>query len=130
MTITDAHPANPANGYQTVTAFGVLADVSNGYPTFLAEMTLLTTLRTAATSAMTAKRLAREDSSMALIGAGSQAEFQALAFRTALGIDALSVLDIDPAAVQKFRRNMDPLFPVTEFWKVLTGRGSRPDLAR
>ena len=75
----NGHPSNPARGFQTVTAFGVLADVHNGYPTLLAEMTLLTALRTAATSAMVAKELARPDSTtMAMIGAGSQAEFQAL----------------------------------------------------
>ena len=68
----NGHPSNPARGFQTVTAFGVLADVDNGYPTFLAEMTLLTALRTAATSGMTARKLARPDSKrMALIGAGS-----------------------------------------------------------
>ena len=49
------------HGYQTVTAFGALADVGNGYPTFLAEMTLLTALRTAATSALVSKTLARPD---------------------------------------------------------------------
>lgn len=106
----NGHPFNPARGFQTVTAFGMLADVDNGYPTFLAEMTLLTALRTAATSAMVARRLARPDSTvMAMIGAGSQAEFQALAFRAVLGIDQLRVYDVDPDAVTKLRRNLEPL---------------------
>src|SRR3712207_9311847 len=48
----NGHPSNPARGYQTVSAFGALADVHNGYPVFLAEMTLLTALRTAAMSSM------------------------------------------------------------------------------
>ncbi|MCH8561813.1 ornithine cyclodeaminase [Nesterenkonia sp. YGD6] len=111
----NGHPLNPSRGFQTVTAFGMLADVDNGYPTFLAEMTLLTALRTAATSAMTAKALARPDSTrMALIGAGSQAEFQALAIRSALGIEDLQVFDVDPAAMKKLRRNLEPLgFNVT-----------------
>ncbi|KUG58898.1 ornithine cyclodeaminase [Nesterenkonia jeotgali] len=111
----NGHPLNPSRGFQTVTAFGMLADVDNGYPTFLAEMTLLTALRTAATSAMTAKALARVDSQrMALIGAGSQAEFQALAIRSALGIEDLQVFDVDPAAMEKLRRNLEPLgFRVT-----------------
>src|SRR5690625_6794921 len=34
----NGHPLNPARGLQTVTAFGVLADVDNGYPVFVAEM--------------------------------------------------------------------------------------------
>lgn len=105
----NGHPFNPVRGYQTVTAFGVLADVHNGYPVFLAEMTLLTALRTAATSAMVARRLARPDSRvMAMIGAGSQAEFQALAFRGVLGVDRLRVYDVDPAATSKLERNLRP----------------------
>lgn len=94
----NGHPSNPARGFQTVTAFGVLADVDNGYPTFLAEMTLLTALRTAATSAMVARHLARKDASkLAMIGAGSQAEFQALGFRITLAEstdDAVADADI------------------------------------
>ena len=106
----NGHPSNPARGFQTVTAFGVLADVHNGYPVFISEMTLLTALRTAATSAMAARLLARRDSRvMAMIGAGSQAEFQALAFRGVLGIDRLRVHDVDPAAVDKLERNLAPL---------------------
>ncbi|MBC3178913.1 ornithine cyclodeaminase [Corynebacterium lujinxingii] len=106
----NGHPSNPARGYQTVTAFGFLADVDNGYPTFEAEMTLLTALRTAATSAMAAKYLARKDSEvMAMIGSGSQSEFQALGFRAALGIEKVRIFDIDPDAMEKFRRNIEPL---------------------
>ena len=106
----NGHPSNPARGFQTVTAFGVLADVDNGYPTFEAEMTLLTALRTAATSAMVAKYLARKDSKrMAMVGAGSQSEFQALGFRGVLGIEDITIYDIDPDAVEKFKRNLEPL---------------------
>lgn len=106
----NGHPFNPARGYQTVTAFGVLADVHNGYPVFLSEMTLLTALRTAATSAAVARVLARPDSrTMALIGAGSQSEFQAIAFREVLGIDTLRLWDTDPAAIEKCARNLEPL---------------------
>ncbi|MHC3000625.1 ornithine cyclodeaminase [Microbacterium sp. HJ5] len=105
----NGHPFNPSRGFQTVTAFGVLADVHNGYPVFLAEMTLLTALRTAATSAMVARTLARPEArTMAMIGAGSQAEFQALAFRGVLGIDHLRVYDVDPAATEKLMRNLVP----------------------
>lgn len=102
----NGHPKNPERGYQTVTAFGVLADVGNGYPLFLAEMTVLTALRTAATSAMAARHLARPGSTtMAMIGCGAQAEFQALAFRTVLGITRLRIWDTDPAAMDKLERN-------------------------
>lgn len=111
----NGHPSNPARGFQTVTAFGMLADVHNGYPTFLSEMTVLTALRTAATSAMVAKALARPDSTtMALIGTGSQAEFQSCAIRSATGVERLRVWDTDPDAMVKFVRNLTPLgFDIT-----------------
>ncbi|KMO16354.1 ornithine cyclodeaminase [Methylobacterium indicum] len=103
----NGHPKNAADGRQTVTAFGVLADVGSGYPVLVTEMTLLTALRTAATSALAARHLARPGSqTMALIGNGAQAEFQALAFRALLGIEALRLHDIDPAATEKCRRNL------------------------
>ena len=54
----NGHPANINRGFQTVTAFGLLARVDNGYPILMSEMTILTALRTAATSAIAAKYLA------------------------------------------------------------------------
>jgi ornithine cyclodeaminase len=103
----NGHPKNTKLGLQTVAAFGVLADVDTGYPVLLSEMTLLTALRTAATSALAARYLARPNSrTMALIGLGAQSEFQALGFRAMLGIERLQVWDIDPAATAKFRANM------------------------
>lgn len=103
----NGHPENPLHGLQTVTAFGVLANMHTGYPEFLAEMTISTALRTAATSAMAAKYLARKDArTMAMIGLGAQSEFQATAFKTVLGIRHLQIFDIDPEAAEKFSRNL------------------------
>ena len=103
----NGHPNNTRDGLLTVTAFGVLADVRNGYPLLLSEMTIATALRTAATSALAAKYLARKDSrTMALIGLGAQAEFQALAFKAVLGVKNLRVYDVDPAATRKFVANL------------------------
>lgn len=102
----NGHPSNPRTGKLTVTAFGVLADVATGYPLLISEMTLLTALRTAATSAFAASVLARPESRvMALIGAGAQSEFQALAFQALLGIEEIRVYDPDPRAVDKFMAN-------------------------
>ncbi len=111
----NGHPINSTRGLQTVTAFGALADVDTGYPIMLSEMTLLTALRTAATSAMAAKALAPAGATtMALIGSGAQAEFQALAFRANLGINTVRVFDVDPDAMAKFERNATGLgFDVT-----------------
>jgi ornithine cyclodeaminase len=103
----NGHPKNTKSGLQTVTAFGVLSDVDSGYPLLLSEMTILTALRTAATSAIAAKYLARTDAStMALIGNGAQSEFQAIAFKALLGIGKLRLYDIDPQATARCHRNL------------------------
>ena len=103
----NGHPKNMKNGLQTVTAFGMLADVHNGYPVLLSEMTILTALRTAATSALAAKFLAPKNAScMALIGNGAQSEFQALAFKAILGVSKIRLYDIDPVASKKCALNL------------------------
>src|SRR5262249_52456985 len=103
----NGHPKNMAAGLQTVTAFGVLADVATGYPLLLSEMTILTALRTAATSALVAKHLAPKGThTMAMIGNGAQSEFQAFAFRALCGIEHVRLYDIDPAATRKAAANL------------------------
>jgi len=103
----NGHPLNTISGRQTVTAFGVLAEVGTGYPVLISEMTILTALRTAATSALAAKYLAAPGAgAMAIIGNGAQAEFQALAFKAVLGVDRLRLYDIDRSASEKCVRNL------------------------
>jgi len=106
----NGHPHNAAHALPTVMAFGVLADVATGLPLLLSELTLCTALRTAATSVMAARALARpHPRSMALIGCGAQAEFQALAFHHGLGVERLRLFDVDAAATAKLVRNLQTL---------------------
>jgi ornithine cyclodeaminase len=110
----NGHPKNHRFGLPTVMAFGVLADVATGAPALLSELTLTTAMRTAATSVMVAKRLARPDSRvMALIGNGAQSEFQALAFHHLLGIRELRLYDIDPAATARLVRHLSGMAGLT-----------------
>jgi ornithine cyclodeaminase len=103
----NGHPGNTALGLPTVMAFGVLADVDTGAPRLLAELTLATAIRTAAMSALAARTLARRGArTMALVGNGAQSEFQALAMRDLVGIRALRLFDVDPAASAKLARNL------------------------
>lgn len=104
----NGHPGNTRAGKLTVAAFGVLAERATGYPVLLSEMTVLTALRTAATSALAASAMARPGSrSLALIGTGAQAEFQALAFKAVLGIAEVRLYDIDPRAMAKAWANLE-----------------------
>jgi ornithine cyclodeaminase len=103
----NGHPRSTAEGLLTVMAFGVLADVDTGYPLLLSELTVTTALRTAATSALAAQRLARPDSRvMALVGNGAQSEFQAIAFHRLVGIRELRLYDVDRRATAKLARNL------------------------
>lgn len=103
----NGHPSNTHTGHQTVTAFGLLADVATGYPVLLSEMTILTALRTAATSAMVARKLAPKGASvMAMIGNGAQSEFQSLAMKTVCGVDTVRLYDIDKNATAKCAANL------------------------
>lgn len=106
----NGHPKNTAAGLLTVTAFGVLADVDTGYPLLLSELTFTTALRTAAMSALAARWMAKSSSrSMALIGNGSQSEFQTIAFHHMLGIRELRLYDTDARATTKLERNLATL---------------------
>ncbi|WP_424830807.1 ornithine cyclodeaminase [Ruegeria sp.] len=104
----NGHPKNTSEGLQTVTAFGLLADVYTGYPTLLTEMTMLTALRTAATSALVGSYLApKSATTMAMIGNGAQSEFQCLAFKAMCGIDTVRLYDIDANATAKCAVNLN-----------------------
>lgn len=118
----NGHPQNTALNMLTVMAFGVLAEVKTGYPVLLSELTLTTAIRTAATSALVARSLARPDSkSMALIGNGAQSEFQALAFHAMLGIREIRAFDIDAAATAKLIGNLGAIEGLT----IIAARSAR-----
>ena len=108
----NGHPKNTRAGLPTVMAFGLLAKVDTGRPELLSELTLTTAMRTAATSVMVAKRLARADSRvMAVIGNGAQSEFQSLAFHLLMGIAEVRLFDVDPRATAKLVANLDAVAP-------------------
>jgi ornithine cyclodeaminase len=103
----NGHPDNPLNGKLNVVAIGMLSDVASGYPLMISEMTLLTAFRTAATSVLAAKHLARKEAkSLAIIGNGAQAEFQVMAFASFFQLENIRFFDVDPQAMGKFSRNL------------------------
>ncbi len=104
----NGHPSNPKKNLLTVMAVGLLAEVQTGYPLLFTEMTLLTAVRTAATSVLAAKYLARKNpKKMALIGNGCQSEFQALGFHHCLGVEEIYCYDIDSEATAKLIKNLE-----------------------
>lgn len=106
----NGHPANTQIGKQTVIALGQLTDMSTGYPLLFSEMTILTALRTAATSALATQYMANQNSEvLAIIGTGAQSEFQAIAHTLVRPIKQIRYFDIDQNAMKKFRENLSHL---------------------
>lgn len=90
----------------TVVATGQLSRVDSGYPLLFSEMTLLTALRTAATTAIATDLLSRKDSYvLSMIGTGAQSEFLANGMRMVRDIKEIRYFDIDPLAMDKFENN-------------------------
>lgn len=104
----NGHPRNTASGHLTVVALGCLADVATGYPLLLSEMTVLTGIRTAATSALASDLLANSDATtMTVIGTGAQSEFQVLAHRIVRPLTSVRYFDLDSHSMHRFRKNME-----------------------
>ncbi len=103
----NCHPKNPQSKMMTVVATGQLSSVDNGYPLIYSEMTLLTALRTGATTAIATDLLARMDSTiMAIIGTGAQSEFLVKALCLVRKLTEVRYFDIDTLAMDKFEKNM------------------------
>ncbi len=103
----NCHPKNPLVGKQTVVATGQLSRIDTGYPLMFSEMTMLTALRTAATSALATDLMARKNAqTLALIGTGAQSEFQVLGLQLVRDIKEVRYFDTDPKAMDKFEKNM------------------------
>ncbi len=108
----NGHPQNTKKGKQTVIALGYLSDVTTGYPLLMADMTLLTAIRTASVSALATSLMAKKDvKSLAFIGTGSQSEFQAIA-HLAIYNDCklIKYYDKSKKTMEKFSKNMKKFF--------------------
>jgi ornithine cyclodeaminase len=103
----NCHPKNPLTGKMTVVATGQLSEIGSGYPLLFSEMTILTALRTAATSALATDLMARKGAHVAaIIGNGAQSEFQLQALELVRDITEVRFFDIDSEAMDKFEANM------------------------
>lgn len=103
----NCHPKNPEQGLMTVVATGQLSQIDTGYPLMFSEMTLLTALRTSATTAIATDLLARKDSHIiAIIGTGAQSEFLVRSISLIRDITEVRYFDIDPLAMDKFEKNI------------------------
>lgn len=101
------YPGNRARGHPTHLASYLLLDAATGAPLALLEGTWLTSLRTGATSAVAARRLARPESvAVACFGTSVQARSQLRCLAAAFSLRRITVMGRDPDRARQFARTM------------------------
>lgn len=105
---------NRPRGHPTLYATYLLLDAATGEPLALLESTVLTALRTGATSALAARYLARPDAGRAVcFGAGVQAGFQLRCLAAVLPLTHVAVVGRDPARAGAFAAQMAQTLGIT-----------------
>lgn len=111
-------PGNPKlYGLQNLSAVILLSELQHGFPKAFMEGTLCSNLRTAATSAVAAKYLARKNSTtIGFIGAGEQAKSHLLSMLSVMPtIKTCKVASRTTNSEQKFVMQMSRLCPNVNF---------------
>jgi ornithine cyclodeaminase/alanine dehydrogenase-like protein (mu-crystallin family) len=101
-------PDNPARfGLPTIQGVVVLCDAHDGRPLAVMESGLITSLRTAAATAVAARRLARPDSRVAaIVGCGVQGRSQLRALAAVLPLERVHAVDRDPEIAARYAAEM------------------------
>lgn len=102
-------PGNPhSHQLPTIQGVIVLMDIEDGTPLAILDSALITTLRTAAATAIAAKYLARTDASViTVIGCGIQGRAHLEAIRLVRPIRQAYAYDADRATAERFANQMD-----------------------
>jgi alanine dehydrogenase len=101
-------PGNPGqHRLPTVQGIILVMDLDRGTPLAILDSTLITTLRTAAATAVAAKYLARHDAStVTVIGCGTQGRASLEALRLVRPLSNAYAYDADPVAADRFAGEM------------------------
>ncbi|HJU23080.1 MAG TPA: ornithine cyclodeaminase [Casimicrobiaceae bacterium] len=101
--IATIHPGNLVQGKPGTRATYVLVDAEDGEPRLVCDGSALTALRTGAASGLATRRLARTDAvTLAIFGAGSQANAQVDAMFAVRPIDAVRVVTRNIEHAERF----------------------------
>lgn len=101
------HKDNHYRNRYVVMGQGLWVDAHTGTPLMIAEMTILTALRTAAVSLMVSQMLVPSTAShLALIGCGAQSHFQLLAHAHQFSWNKIFAYDTDKHTLERFVEHM------------------------
>ena len=108
MKINANFPGNPArSGLPTIQGVISLHDATDGSLLALLDSMEITTLRTAAATAVAARRLARTDAHVVtVLGCGVQGRSQALALSRVRSVERVYACDTEPAAAARYADEM------------------------
>ncbi|WP_417257207.1 ornithine cyclodeaminase family protein [Celeribacter halophilus] len=105
--IVNVHPANGERGLPAVISSYILFDRETGQHKLMLDGSQLTARRTAAASALAAKRLARPDShKLLIIGAGAVAANLTGAYRAALPIEDVTIWNRTFSSAERLAQNL------------------------
>jgi alanine dehydrogenase len=98
---------NRAKGLPVTSSMVLLFDAQTGLPTCIMEGNWITALKTGASTAVTAKYLARSDSKVATIfGAGGLGRMHLLGLAEVFHLEEVRVVDVIPDAAERFAAEM------------------------
>jgi ornithine cyclodeaminase/alanine dehydrogenase len=101
------YPENHKQGLPYITGLLILNDTQTGVPYALMDCAWITAIRTAAATALTARYLARPDSSvLAILGCGVQGRYNLEALNTLFRFSRVRGYDISSETAQRYAREM------------------------
>jgi len=110
MKWVSVHTENPAKGLPTVMAVLIFNDPDTGYPLAIMDAAETTALRTAATSTIASKYMARKDlKTLGIVGAGYQAYHHIKAHCEIFKFKEIMVADISPKATGRLMDSLPNL---------------------
>jgi ornithine cyclodeaminase/alanine dehydrogenase len=111
------YPPNVEKGLPYITGLLALNNPDTGVPIAVMDCSWITAMRTGASAGISAKYLARKDSSVAgILGCGVQARTSLMALvETLPDLVQVRCCDLFPAATQRFISEMKSMFPALEF---------------
>jgi alanine dehydrogenase len=98
---------NPAKGLPVTDSMVILFDAATGLPACIMEANWITAMKTGASTAVTAKYLARPGSKvLTIFGAGGLGRTHFLCFNQLFDLDEVRVMDVIPEAARRFAAEM------------------------
>jgi ornithine cyclodeaminase/alanine dehydrogenase len=104
-------PENHKRGLPYITGLLILNDPETGLPISVMDCEWITAMRTAAATAVAARRLARPDSSvLGILGCGVQGRTNTEALNVLFLLERVVAYDVDPEAVRGFAQEVESRF--------------------